>query len=97
MRNGTSQSPFRPARGDNLLCRGRPADPWDDKGYQIRSQGARNPVATGDNAQRCLRGGAWRSAAADLRAAFRRRISANDRLGGIGFRVAAARASRGRL
>lgn len=72
-------------------------DPWDENAYQARSQGARDPVAAGGCARRCLRGGAWVRRRRGPALACRNGDDAGHRHVNIGFRVAAARASRGRL
>jgi formylglycine-generating enzyme required for sulfatase activity len=62
-------------------------DPWDVSAYSARTNGVEDPVAEGDPAVRCLRGGAWNFDSGWLAAACRGRSWAGVRDDGdVGFR-----------
>lgn len=74
-------------------------DAWDQNAYAKRLHRPIDPVEgkglKGPEVQRVLRGGGWVVSAGNLRAALRFRSPARSQFGDIGFRVAAAPASRG--
>lgn len=72
-------------------------DVWNERAYaqKGREKEPLNPIVSeGDKTQRVLRGGSWKLAAEHLRAAFRGKYSAKERINDFGLRVAATLVNR---